>query len=125
MTAPVSTTAMLQGMAEPTRLRILNCLAAAPLVVSDLQAILDLSQPTVSRHLRVLRNLGLVQDTPVARFVLYRLRRHEGPLGRLLRSALDSAVQDDDYRQEREAAVVRCRLQARAGVGGDLRGRTA
>jgi ArsR family transcriptional regulator len=60
--------------AEPTRLRILNCLAAAPLFVSDLQELLDLPQPTVSRHLQVLRRAELVRDTPIAQFVLYRLR---------------------------------------------------
>ena len=70
----LSATDTLLTVAEPTRLRILNCLAAAPLFVSDLQAVLDLPQPTVSRHLQVLRKAELVRDTPVAQFVLYRLR---------------------------------------------------
>src|ERR1041384_6874592 len=72
---------LLLTIAEPTRLRILNCLAAAPLFVSDLQAVLDLPQPTVSRHLQVLRRAEVVRDTPIAQFVLYRLRRDAGPLG--------------------------------------------
>ena len=71
-------TALLLTIAEPTRLRILNCLAAAPLFVSDLQALLDLPQPTVSRHLQVLRKADVVRDTPIAQFVLYRLRRGAG-----------------------------------------------
>ena len=50
-----ATAAFVAAIAEPTRLRILNCVAAAPLFVSDLVAILGLPQPTVSRHLRVLR----------------------------------------------------------------------
>ena len=66
----LSATDTLLTVAEPTRLRILNCLAAAPLFVSDLQAVLDLPQPTVSRHLQVLRRAELVRDTPVAQFVL-------------------------------------------------------
>ena len=53
-----SSTELLLTVAEPTRLRILNCLAAAPLFVSDLQAVLGLPQPTVSRHLQVLRRAG-------------------------------------------------------------------
>ena len=73
-TAP-SSTELLLTVAEPTRLRILNCLAAAPLFVSDLQVVLGLPQPTVSRHLQVLRRVELVRDTPIAQFVLYRLRR--------------------------------------------------
>ena len=80
MSAP-SVTEVLLTIAEPTRLRILNCLAAAPLFVSDLQDVLDLPQPTVSRHLQVLRKAELVRDTPIAQFVLYRLRRDAGTPG--------------------------------------------
>ena len=57
----LSATDTLLTVAEPTRLRILNCLAAAPLFVSDLQAVLDLPQPTVSRNLQVLRKAELVR----------------------------------------------------------------
>src|SRR6476646_1113932 len=94
MDLPLSSTELLLTVAEPTRLRILNCLAAAPLFVSDLQAVLDLPQPTVSRHLQVLRKVDLVRDTPIAQFVLYRLRRDIGPHGRLLSAILDAVVQD-------------------------------
>ena len=90
-------------VAEPTRLRILNCLAAAPLFVSDLQAVLDLPQPTVSRHLQVLRKAEVVRDTPIAQFVLYRLRRDTGAHGRLLSAILDALVHDD-ARCERSGA---------------------
>ena len=90
-----SATDLLLTVAEPTRLRILNCLAAAPLFVSDLQAVLDLPQPTVSRHLQVLRRAELVRDTPIAQFVLYRLRRDVGAHGRLLSAILDAVVHDD------------------------------
>ena len=95
MDLPLSATELLLTVAEPTRLRILNCLAAAPLFVSDLQAVLDLPQPTVSRHLQVLRQVDLVRDTPIAQFVLYRLRRDLGAQGRLLSAILDAVVHDD------------------------------
>src|SRR5215471_5792125 len=90
MDLPLSSTDLLVTVAEPTRLRIVNCLAAAPLFVSDLQAVLDLPQPTVSRHLQVLRRADLVADTPVAQFVLYRLRRSPDAPGRLLAAVLDA-----------------------------------
>ena len=95
MSSPPSAADLLLTVAEPTRLRILNCLAAAPLFVSDLQAVLDLPQPTVSRHLQVLRRADLVRDTPIAQFVLYRLRRDPGHQGRLLSAILDAVVHDD------------------------------
>jgi ArsR family transcriptional regulator, arsenate/arsenite/antimonite-responsive transcriptional repressor len=121
MTAIASATDVLLTVAEPTRLRILNCLAAAPLFVSDLQAILDLPQPTVSRHLQVLRRTELVRDTPVAQFVLYRLRRDSGVQGRLLSAILDAVVQDDAVmRAERERAGERSRAHTRVRVGSPL-----
>ena len=109
MRAPTATDLLLT-VAEPTRLRILNCLAAAPLFVSDLQDVLDLPQPTVSRHLQVLRRAELVRDTPIAQFVLYRLRRDAGAPGRLLSAILDALIQDDPaLRSERERAAHRSR----------------
>jgi ArsR family transcriptional regulator len=108
MSSPAATDLLLT-VAEPTRLRIINCLAAAPLFVSDLQTVLDLPQPTVSRHLQVLRKAELVRDTPIAQFVLYRLRRAPGVQGRLLGAILDAMHADPELRVEREQAVERSR----------------
>ena len=117
MSANRSAAELLLTVAEPTRLRILNCLAAAPLFVSDLQDVLDLPQPTVSRHLQVLRKAELVRDTPIAQFVLYRLRRDSGTPGRLLSSILDALVQDDPTLQaERERAAHRSRSHTHTRV---------
>jgi ArsR family transcriptional regulator, arsenate/arsenite/antimonite-responsive transcriptional repressor len=117
MTTPSTATALLLAVAEPTRLRILNCLAAAPLFVSDLQVVLDLPQPTVSRHLQVLRRADLVRDTPIAQFVLYRLRRDPGTQGRLLSTILDAVVHDDTgMRAERDRAADRSRSHTRSRV---------
>jgi DNA-binding transcriptional ArsR family regulator len=116
MSAPTATEIILT-VAEPTRLRILNCLAAAPLFVSDLQEVLDLPQPMVSRHLQVLRKAELVRDTPIAQFVLYRLRRDAGAPGRLLSAILDALVQDDPgLRTERERAATRSRSHTHTRV---------
>jgi ArsR family transcriptional regulator len=107
---------LLVTVAEPTRLRILNCLAAAPLFVSDLQAVLGLPQPTVSRHLQVLRRADLVRDTPIAQFVLYRLRHDSGKHGRILASILDAVVHDAEMRAERHRAADRSRTHTRSRV---------
>jgi ArsR family transcriptional regulator len=117
MDTAISATSLLLTVAEPTRLRILNCLAAAPLFVSDLQAVLDLPQPTVSRHLQVLRRADVVRDTPIAQFVLYRLRRDPGVHGRLLSAILDAVVHDDpDMRAERDRASERSRSHTKLRV---------
>ena len=110
---PLPPTELLLTLAEPTRLRIVNCLAAAPLFVSDLQMVLDLPQPTVSRHLTVLKKSRVVRDTPIAQFVLYRLRHETGPHGRLLQAILDALGHDEAMRLERHRALDRSRAHGR------------
>ncbi len=121
----LTTLALLETLGEPTRLRIVNCLTAAPLFVSDLQALLEVPQPTISRHLKVLRDAGLVRDTPIAQFVLYRLRRPAEPLGRVLNAVLDAALQDPGLREERSGALERSRQNARHRNESEMEGRPA
>ena len=61
-------------IAEPSRRAILSLLATAERSVGDLEQQLQLSQPSVSKHLRVLRDAGLVEATVDAQRRLYRLR---------------------------------------------------
>jgi ArsR family transcriptional regulator len=116
MPTGITTTDLLLTIAEPTRLRILNCLAAAPLFVSDLQAVLELPQPTVSRHLKVLRSANVVRDTPISQFVLYRLRKSSDPRGRLLSAVLEAMAHDEIMRGERHRAADRSRSHTRLRV---------
>jgi DNA-binding transcriptional ArsR family regulator len=61
-------------LAEPTRRRILDLLFEAEQPVGDLVATLDMSQPGVSKHLRVLREAGLVEARTDAQRRIYRVR---------------------------------------------------
>jgi DNA-binding transcriptional ArsR family regulator len=61
-------------LAEPNRRRILDLLRVAERPVGDLVHELDVSQPAVSKHLRVLREAGLVDVRPEAQQRLYRVR---------------------------------------------------
>jgi len=61
-------------LAEPHRRRILDLLLQEERPVGDLVADLALSQPAVSKHLRVLREAGLVEVRAVAQRRLYRVR---------------------------------------------------
>jgi ArsR family transcriptional regulator len=65
--------ALFRGFADPTRIRILNLLVAGEMCVCDLVDILELPQPTVSRHLAYLRGAGLVAVTRESSFAHYRL----------------------------------------------------
>jgi DNA-binding transcriptional ArsR family regulator len=58
---------------EPTRRSILDLLLAQERSVGELVALLDLSQPAVSKHLRVLRDAGLVEARVDAQRRVYRI----------------------------------------------------
>lgn len=61
-------------IAEPSRRAILSLLATAERSVGDIEQALDLSQPSVSKHLRVLREAGFVESRIDAQRRLYRIR---------------------------------------------------
>jgi len=61
------------AVAEPRRRQILDLLAAGERPVNDLVRELSLGQPQVSKHLRVLREVGAVQVRDAGRQRLYRL----------------------------------------------------
>ena len=62
------------ALAEPTRRRILDVLLDGPQPVGELTTRLGLSQPGTSKHLRVLREAGLVDVSRDAQRRVYRLR---------------------------------------------------
>src|ERR1041385_84017 len=61
-------------VAEPNRRAILNFLLASERSVSEIETKLRLSQPSVSKHLRVLREAGFVEARVDAQRRVYRLR---------------------------------------------------
>ena len=75
-------------LCEPTRTQIVRALAAGPLSVSELASVIGCSQSTISRHLRILREEGVVQASPRGRVVLYRLT--PAPVVRSALQALDT-----------------------------------
>ena len=62
-----------QMLADPTRTRILLALAGQELCVCDLAALLGLTSPAVSHHLRLLRSMGLVRLRREGRLAYYAL----------------------------------------------------
>ncbi|MGP7996129.1 MAG: ArsR/SmtB family transcription factor [Streptosporangiaceae bacterium] len=70
--APTTTDAF-NAVAEPRRRQILDLLASGERPVNDLAGQLGLAQPLVSKHLRVLREVGLVDVRDEGRQRLYRL----------------------------------------------------
>jgi ArsR family transcriptional regulator, arsenate/arsenite/antimonite-responsive transcriptional repressor len=63
-----------KALADPTRVAIVNSLSVADEVcVCNLTATFDLSQPTISHHLKILREAGLVESTRRGTWAYYRL----------------------------------------------------
>jgi DNA-binding transcriptional ArsR family regulator len=67
----------LRALADPTRLEIFRLISAQPepICVCDVVDRFDVSQPTISHHLKVLREAGLVEGTRLGTNVYYRANR--------------------------------------------------
>ena len=61
------------AVADPARREVMSALARGDLSAGDVAALFPISRPAVSRHLRVLREAGLVRDELVGRRRVYRL----------------------------------------------------
>jgi DNA-binding transcriptional ArsR family regulator len=96
---------ILQAIAEPTRLRIVELLRDNEMSVGDIVDRLHLNQPQVSKHLRVLQDAGIVELIPEGNRRICKLRpeplRHlldwAGSFRRIWDERLDRL---DDYLQE-------------------------
>jgi DNA-binding transcriptional ArsR family regulator len=74
MVRPAATADVFTAVADPTRRRMLELLADADRPVQELATHFAMSQPSVSGHLRVLRDVGLVSTQRSGRQRVYRLR---------------------------------------------------
>jgi DNA-binding transcriptional ArsR family regulator len=93
---PLSTT--FAALADPTRRAILARLAAGEATVKDLSAPFEMTQPAISKHLRVLERAGLIEQGRQAQWRPRRLRA--GPLK-------DIAAWVDQYRRHWEESFER------------------
>ena len=75
LAAPVAArlAGVFKSLSDPTRLRIISLLAERELCVTDLVAMLEMEQSTISHQLRDMRNVGLVSFRREGRHVFYRL----------------------------------------------------
>ena len=78
---------LIKALGETTRLNILRLLAVRPIYVCDLNVVLDMSQPRISQHLRVLREADLLWEKREAQRIFYSLDLEglEKRLGELMR----------------------------------------
>ncbi len=75
---------LFKGLADKSRLRIINLLMHGELCGCDIQYVLRASQPNVSRHLTYLKHAGLVLDRRDGYRIFYRLADHKQGTKKLL-----------------------------------------
>jgi ArsR family transcriptional regulator len=96
MAAAAETAAKFKALSDPVRLRLLSSIAShagGEACVCDISAGVEVSQPTVSHHLKVLRDAGLLTSQRRASWVYYAVVPGTlDALAELLRSVADSAV---------------------------------
>jgi DNA-binding transcriptional ArsR family regulator len=76
MARAATTADVFNAVAEPRRREILDVLASGERPVNDLARLIGVPQPQVSKHLRVLREVGAVEVRDAGRQRLYRLNGH-------------------------------------------------
>jgi ArsR family transcriptional regulator len=106
--------ALYKGFADATRIRILNLLAAGELCVCDIVGLLDLPQPTVSRHLAYLRRTGLVEGRRGWKYAHYRLAAPRHPVHRNLITCVRSCFVGIRSLDRERRAAARCVAKRRA-----------
>lgn len=118
---PIPLDRILSAAGEPTRLRILNLLRRGSICVCDLQVVLDLPQPTVSRHLAGLRHAGLVLDFREGPRVIYSLAPATTVQAKAFHEFLGTACPEEpqlkeDFRElEKALAQGECMVLERKG----------
>lgn len=85
---------ILKAAGEPTRMRLLALLAAGDLTVTDLTEILGQSQPRISRHLKLLGEVALIDRYQEGAWAYFRLKQ-DGRTAALVRQLLRSASEND------------------------------
>jgi DNA-binding transcriptional ArsR family regulator len=86
--------AILVALADPTRRRVFERVAAGPASVAEITRGMTISQPAVSQHLKALREAGLVSGTAKGASVIYRIDPAGlGPLRQWLDRFWDAQMQ--------------------------------
>ena len=85
---------MFRAFSDRTRLRILHLLLRGELCVCDIVSVLDVPQPTASRHLAYLRKAGLVQSRKDGLWNYYRLAPASSAFHEKLLECLAACIKD-------------------------------
>jgi ArsR family transcriptional regulator len=109
---------LFKALSDETRLRIVKLLENGELCVCHLVAAVDMSQPKVSFHLKVLKEAGLVKDRREAKWMHYRLNEAD-LFKRLLFLSIAERVRDEEVAADRGRLEAFMASKADADAGTD------
>jgi ArsR family transcriptional regulator len=90
-----------KALSDPNRIRIVKMLAERELCMCEVREVLNLSSSTVSKHLTILRDAGLLLDSKDGKWVNFRLSdKPENAFLRSLIALLKKSFDDDDAIRE-------------------------
>lgn len=92
---------VMKALSDPNRIKIVKMLEQKELCVCELTLLLGLAQPTVSKHLKLLEDAGLVASSRDGAWVNYRLADgRESPYAEALLTNIKGWLNDDDAVRE-------------------------
>ncbi len=110
---------VMKALSDKTRIKIIKMLQACEMCVCEMQAALELSQPSVSKQLRVLEEAGLVESRKDGLWVIYRLAdTAESVYADHMQSILRDWLNDD---QEIQKTIQQASLTDRCEISGRCR----
>jgi len=103
----------LKALSDPIRLRIINLLYIQELCVCEIVDALSLPQPTISRHLTILKNVGLVDDKKQGQWVFYNIIVSKDD-GNFIKTLIETELQKESIFQK-DIEAMQKRLQEERG----------
>ena len=105
--------AIAKALCDPTRIRVMAALRNGELCVCELVDALEISQSSLSSHLQICREVGVVTTRKESRWIYYSLSTRYAPLIETIFAELQTLGRDEQLRQD--ARRLKKRLQIREG----------
>ena len=105
--------AIARALGDPTRIRIVAALRNGELCVCELADALDISQSSLSSHLQICRQVGVLTTRKESRWIYYSLSTRYAPLIEKIFSELQTVRRDEQL--HRDGRRLKKRLQIREG----------
>jgi ArsR family transcriptional regulator len=103
---------ILKAFADRNRLRIVHLLSRKKMCVCELAFVLGITQPSVSRHLKKLKDAGIIADEPEGYWTNYRLKEQPG----LVVESIMRCIQEESSKDEIFSRDLKRALQADRAV---------